>query len=196
MEEMVEPIQYCASLAQSIGSHLRAHGDLSAATEAGKAVEAALEIIDSLSQDSGQRLNLRLSHGDFQPGNILVEGEHIWITDWEYAAVRQRDYDVLVYVLATRNGASLAERVRGVLLYYTNQMQPPARLRPMLGCSPDHLRLILGVFVIEEFLWRIRNKINRVFTDWRRTMDTLTFDMKEALTALHGSVPLKKRCGC
>ncbi|TMA30935.1 MAG: hypothetical protein E6J79_20785, partial [Deltaproteobacteria bacterium] len=52
------------------------------------------------------------THGDFQPGNVLVAGDAIWLIDWEYTARRQSGFDLLTYGLAARFPAGLATRVR------------------------------------------------------------------------------------
>jgi hypothetical protein len=42
------------------------------------------------------------SHGDFQPANILVDGDKTWLIDWEYTQRRQNAYDSLVFSLRSR----------------------------------------------------------------------------------------------
>src|SRR5690606_9222655 len=49
------------------------------------------------------------SHGDFQPGNVLVEqGGQVMLTDWEQSATRSRTYDAFVYLLRLRFPRGLA----------------------------------------------------------------------------------------
>jgi len=50
----------------------------------------------------GGQILTALTHGDFQPGNILVDGDRVWLIDWEYSARRQVGYDALVYALCSR----------------------------------------------------------------------------------------------
>ncbi len=59
-------------------------------------------------------ITLAQSHGDFQPGNILVERatDRVLIVDWEYSEQRSYGYDFWVYDLAMRSPAGLADRVR------------------------------------------------------------------------------------
>ena len=60
------------------------------------------------------KLTLAHSHGDFQPGNLLVEQrtDRVFLTDWEYSARRSRRFDHLVHELRLRSAVGLATRVR------------------------------------------------------------------------------------
>ncbi|MCB9727452.1 MAG: phosphotransferase [Deltaproteobacteria bacterium] len=58
-------------------------------------------------------LEVALSHGDLQPGNIFVTagpGE-VLLIDWEHAGTRLRAYDALVLGLGSRSARGLARRV-------------------------------------------------------------------------------------
>lgn len=59
------------------------------------------------------KLRLSRTHGDFQPGNILIEKstENVFIIDWEYSSTRSFYYDYMVYGLMARSSAGLAERL-------------------------------------------------------------------------------------
>lgn len=52
-----------------------------------------------------------LSHGDFQPGNILAEQDRLWLIDWEYSTHRMSGYDLLVYHLDSRYPKGLSTRL-------------------------------------------------------------------------------------
>lgn len=56
-------------------------------------------------------------HGDFQPGNVLVErtASRIWLIDWEHSRVAHHQYDELVWRLGTRRGRGLAARMKAFL---------------------------------------------------------------------------------
>ncbi len=62
-------------------------------------------IINQLSgslYNSNKKILLCQSHGDFQEGNIIFDGEKNWILDWEYSRTRQVCYDLLVLLLKPR----------------------------------------------------------------------------------------------
>lgn len=60
---------------------------------------------------SQRRVTTGLAHGDFQPGNILVDRGAFWLIDWEYSGLRQIGYDFLVLGLRSRAPKGLAERL-------------------------------------------------------------------------------------
>lgn len=62
---------------------------------------------------AGEHVDLSLSHGDLQPGNILVErpSDRVMLIDWEMADTRSRAYDRTVLKTAMRSPAGLAGRV-------------------------------------------------------------------------------------
>ena len=57
-----------------------------------------------------QSIPTTVAHGDFQPANILLDGESPWLIDWEYSSRRQAGYDALVYGLSARFPTGLAAR--------------------------------------------------------------------------------------
>jgi aminoglycoside phosphotransferase len=59
---------------------------------------------------------LALTHGDCQPGNILCNEDGAWLIDWEYAGLRQRDYDRLTLALQSRFPVELADRLQAFLV--------------------------------------------------------------------------------
>jgi hypothetical protein len=63
---------------------------------------------------NGEHMVTVLTHGDFQPANILSVdgGGTTYIIDWEYSGRRACFYDALVCLLQTRSPLGLAERVR------------------------------------------------------------------------------------
>lgn len=52
-----------------------------------------------------------LSHGDFQPGNLLLDEEKFWIIDWEFSDRRSQSYDILTYLLESRFPKNISERL-------------------------------------------------------------------------------------
>ncbi|HVF90447.1 MAG TPA: phosphotransferase [Blastocatellia bacterium] len=78
-----------------------------------RAVKSLAHEVDALRPVTGDRVVTALAHGDFQPANILSNGEGAWLIDWEYAARRQAGYDGLVFGLGSRLPSNLAERLEG-----------------------------------------------------------------------------------
>lgn len=76
---------------------------------------AYLNILDSIlaafTPVHEEKLTHALSHGDFQPANILCASDDYWIIDWEYAQNRTIFYDALVFNLESRFISDLAMRL-------------------------------------------------------------------------------------
>ncbi len=92
------------------------------------------------------RLNTAVGHGDFQPGNILVDRDgQVLIIDWEHSHRRMLDYDRLVYALATRSGAGLTGRLLAFLRGGGG--------RTLSSLAREARRPLLAMFALEDLLW-------------------------------------------
>jgi hypothetical protein len=88
----------------------------------GEAQRAAIhELIDQLrglaARGGGNGVTTCMSHGDFQPANILVKaGDEptIHLIDWEYAGRRACYYDALVFALEARFPLGLKARIEAL----------------------------------------------------------------------------------
>lgn len=110
-EEMLD--DYVAGLYSQIqalveGNHLLSEPDKQAITAG---TNTLIEQIGGLRSAVDDRITTALTHGDFQPANILVNEKGVWLIDWEYAARRQIGYDALVFGLHSRFSQGLAARL-------------------------------------------------------------------------------------
>jgi hypothetical protein len=101
---------YAGQLRQRIGDLIQPH-HLLAAAEKDTLFQLAERLYRPLAGDT-TAWPLALAHGDFQPANILLNESGVWLIDWEYAQLRQRDYDRLVFTLQARFPAGLGPRLR------------------------------------------------------------------------------------
>jgi hypothetical protein len=108
---------------------------------------------------SGGSIPVAMTHGDFQPANILVpycDGKGpVYLIDWEYSAVRCRWYDALVFELNSRFPAGLARRV-------ADWIGDKSRIeRTMAWCSPDTAPrngvVLAASFLLEDLLLRLKD---------------------------------------
>ncbi|MCA9262930.1 MAG: phosphotransferase [Planctomycetales bacterium] len=53
-----------------------------------------------------------LTHGDFQPANLLANDAGVWTIDWEFAGRRYAPYDLLVFQLESRRPRGLFDRLQ------------------------------------------------------------------------------------
>ena len=83
-------------------------------------------------------------HDDLLPANILVDGDRIWIVDWEYAGMGNRYFDLAN--LATNNEFGRADEER-LLEAYWGEPATPARLAA--------LRLMKVMASYFEAMWAV-----------------------------------------
>ena len=77
--------------------------------------ERAARVIERMAS-----VRMSLTHGDFQPGNVLIKREgdiQIWLIDWEDADVRATVYDAMTWMLGSREhggGLDVCEQFDGM----------------------------------------------------------------------------------
>lgn len=74
-------------------------------------VHGIVQKLACISNKTRDEIILVQTHGDFQPGNILLGDGGPWLIDWEYTNRRQIGYDAIVYALETRHSKGLAHRM-------------------------------------------------------------------------------------
>lgn len=107
-----------------------------------------------------------LTHGDFQPANILVNAAGPWLIDWEYAGRRQIAYDLLVFGLAARFPDGLAARLQQFVA--AGRLAAPDPL-PATWPGPaldtrERRRQTAAVFLLEELHQQLRENAEPCFT--------------------------------
>jgi len=105
------------------------------------------------------------SHGDFQPANILLEDETLWIIDWEYTHRRQYLYDLLTYVLSARSSIGVSNRL---LSFVSSGIHFPgsSQLKTIwdINNASDKRRFqIISLFAFEELHMHIQENSNQLF---------------------------------
>jgi hypothetical protein len=97
---------------------------------------------------------LARSHGDFQPGNVLIDVDagRVLLTDWEHTGVRFRWYDPLVWGLRSRFAGGLEGRVARFLS--TGDLWGGAgQLLPREASDRPWRESALALFLLEELAW-------------------------------------------
>lgn len=169
-EQTKKPIlaaEYAGELGRSI-QNLLAQSYLLSPEEKQQFTKWVSQVVEQLlSVFTPKQINLTLvyGHGDFQPGNILVNGEQIWLLDWENAALRQKDYDLLVLLLASRFPKGLAWRIEMLLNgSYTLSGEKEVLANFVLRLKKEsHLKYILAIFLLEDLLWYLTENNNPFF---------------------------------
>lgn len=116
----------------------------------GRVKEKTLRRLDELvARATGTALLTSRSHGDFQPGNVLVsrDGERVLLTDWEYSGERSVDYDRLVWGLGSRTGRDLGRELRAI-------EKAGGSDAVALVAKPAARATVVTLFELEELGWK------------------------------------------
>lgn len=113
-KEQVPLVAYVTSLHHSVQETISRHHLLSTATKTTlqKYCAALVNQINEATNTGDPTIETVITHGDFQPANILLNHEGVWLIDWEYTARRQYLYDHFVFGLAARFPTGLAGRLQ------------------------------------------------------------------------------------
>ena len=109
-------------------------------------------------------IELGCSHGDFQPGNILVpppfqstiHGQPPFVlADWEDAAQRATIYDPLTFVLKARQPQGLTKRL--VEYIEGRYLEHPALVQTFaISLQKSRRKSIAALFLMEEWVWLLQ----------------------------------------
>lgn len=153
--------------------------------------ENFLKDLSELNKIIGCRQNKEVvvaqTHGDFQPANILLGEEQVWLIDWEYTAERQIAYDALVLVLGARASLGLEQRV----LQVTNDDVPQSG--QLLATIPyvqwqDRVErhAMLALFLLEELDFKGMEVCNPMFFGLDQGFETLRKEVRQAVHVIAG----------
>jgi thiamine kinase-like enzyme len=84
-----------------------------------------------------------LCHNDLLAANILDDGRHVWLVDWEYAGVGHPLFDL---ASVSSNCGFSADQERALLVAYAGQVDPR---------SLRELRILKTVSLLREALWAV-----------------------------------------
>ena len=124
-----------------------------------------------------------LAHGDFQPANILVDADRLWLIDWEYSGRRQAAYDVLTFMLESRFTRGLSGRLQRLI----TQGIPDGGLWPDFSCyangwQDSRRRLLYGsLFLLEELALRLEENQNPSFVQLDNGLNILQQEISYCL---------------
>ena len=108
-------------------------------------------------------LTTSLSHGDFQPANILVDDDNVWLIDWEYSDRRQTGYDTLVFLLHSRFPRGLAQRLQTFVAEGMDENMPLFDILPIEWRSIRNRLLSARIFLLEELDLHLTENDNSQF---------------------------------
>ncbi len=123
-------------------------------------VPAIVDRLQQMTAWADWNVPISQTHGDFQPANILVDGDQLWIIDWELTGRRQAAYDLLVFQLAARFPIGLADRIRTADLCRSLSDWLD---RPTDGSyqwqDAAKRSVYVALFLLEELQWRLQQLV-------------------------------------
>lgn len=136
-------------------------------------------------------IRISMSHGDLQPGNILVNTEGVWIIDWEYGSYRIDGYDWLVLAFQSRRPTNLHRRIDNFVqsgIADSTQANMPHWLASSWRTRVDRTTLC-ALFFLEELLLHLEeatepllfyaeNEILGIYAETSRWANRLNIDCK------------------
>jgi aminoglycoside phosphotransferase (APT) family kinase protein len=129
-------------------------------------LDCLLRQVKALQTTVGGCMLTSLTHGDFQPANILVDERGPWLIDWEYAARRQVGYDALVFGLKSRFPDDLAARLKAFVTEGPDQLESVGCLSwPGVDWRQGEARQLYGsLFLLEELVLHLEENASPCFT--------------------------------
>jgi aminoglycoside phosphotransferase len=146
-------------------------------------LESLVTRIKALLPACSNRLPTVLAHGDFQPANILVDADRLWLIDWEYSGRRQAAYDALTFKLESRFAQGLSGRLQRLIA----QGIPDDGLLPDFSCyangwQDSRHRLLYGsLFLLEEMALRLEESNNPCFVQLDNGLTILQQEISHCL---------------
>lgn len=98
------------------------------------------------------------SHGDLAPGNVLIDGEQVYLIDWERTNRRILGFDAITLALASRRETrGLWQRARAVATGNRSQGMADTMAREALsGDDPAQMEVGIFVYLTEELLFHLQ----------------------------------------
>jgi len=143
-------------------------------------------LADWLFKGAPREFGICLSHGDFQPANIMVRPDGgIYLIDWEYSDYRQAGYDALVFGLRSRFPTGVAQRLAKFVS--NGELAGFSRL-PGNGLAswmsvPDR-RVTACVFLLEELLLLLEENANPVLFSAGASLFAMEKEVQEWVRAM------------
>lgn len=132
-------------------------------------------------QPAANQITTAVSHGDFQPGNILRNGDEVWLIDWEYTGRRQSGYDALVFTLHARFPRGLATRLNEFVAAGPTETALFKHWPGFFWQDIKHRRLYAALFLLEELRLHLEENDNPVFHRLGDGLQTMLLELSTYL---------------
>jgi hypothetical protein len=152
-------------------------------------LQATQTLVNELEKDANFKTDTiytARTHGDFQAGNILYDGEKAWILDWEFSRRRQIGNDVFVLILISRNPTGFGRRFLDLL-----NNTPEGINKQLLNNWPflnwenhNARRISLIVYLLEEIDFLLGENENPLFFGETLGLSPFMNELKQILRIL------------
>ncbi len=131
-------------------------------------------------------ITLSYSHGDFQQGNIIFDGQKTWILDWEYSGFRQIGYDLLVLLLKSRVSVGFSKRYLRLLNGNINDYEKKIiDSWPGINWTKDEeIRIYMILFLLEELDLHIEENSNILFKKQSSGLENIVVSIENIMQEL------------
>jgi len=147
------------------------------------------EIIVALIQNGPKKIHISQTHGDFQPANVLVNGDQSWLIDWEYTSRRQVAFDGLVYSLSSRFPQGLSKRVEEALKGKPIGSHFLMEDWPFVDWSDEIQRLIIiALFLLEELDLKLKENSNSLFKCLDQSFRVFGEELEKSIRVLQRTI--------
>ncbi len=127
-------------------------------------------------------IKIALTHGDFQPANILINNQNIWLIDWEYAEERIWCYDALVFQCESRISHQITKQVQA---FVTNGFTADFQRQSKNHWSRPERQAIADLYMLEECCFQLTQTNQPLFTlmgsGWKNWLKELTIWVTQKL---------------
>ena len=133
------------------------------------------KLVSYLDKYTDQNITTAYTHGDFQEGNIIYNGENTWLLDWEYSSRRQIGYDLFVLLLKSRVSKGFTKRF---IRFINNELA--ANQMELINSWPEiewrkksDIKKYLLLFLLEEIDFHLEENSNKLFFNSTNDLNTI-----------------------
>jgi hypothetical protein len=122
-----------------------------------------------------------MTHGDFQPANLLWNGEKVYVIDWECAARRLAIYDILFSEVGVRTRPDWSQSLLAPHRFARVSLLENLCASLGLQWSPNEQRVLLRLFLCELLASILADEVEPVFSQIGLTLGQQLQELRRAI---------------
>ena len=135
---------------------------------------------------ANREIGVAWSHGDFQRGNIMADGERVWIVDWESVGKRFAGYDPLTLASGSRGRDRLMGKLQALLDDPAHFGHGLLASWPGVDWTPGNRMATVAFYLLEELVYHLTDNADPVFYEPAAWFRDYYLEIAEAGTLLQG----------